>query len=311
MRWAAREDAFAMTNLTSLTNPMIIAITAIGLLLTGLVDYLTGLEIRVFPLYFVPLVFAAWLLGPRATALFSGLATIIWVVANYAGGREYSHAYIWMINFFTQGSAFLLVPMLVAALHQALVRERDLARIDPLTGLANRRSFYADSKGIVELCHRHNRAISIAYIDLDNFKQANDQFGHEFGDRLLQTVARILRSILRTSDRCCRVGGDEFIILLPETSEADARAVLERIRLSLADEKSLFQASVTASIGAVSYEQAPLHLEPMVVAADELMYRVKTSSKNQVYIEGHGAETRRPDGRNMALEVLQMSSSQL
>lgn len=275
--------------MNKLTHALAIATTSLGLLLVGLVDYWTGLEIRAFPLYFVPLIFAAWLLTPSTTAWFSGIATLIWVIANFAGGTEYSHAYIWIINFFTQGSAFLLVPMLVAALHQILARERSLARLDPLTGLANRRAFYSDSQKIVELCHRKSRPVSIAYIDLDNFKQANDQFGHDSGDRLLQTVAHTLTTTVRASDLCCRIGGDEFIILMPDTEKSDASIVLERLHTALLEEKTLRELSVTASIGAVSFDRARRDLDQMVIAADKIMYQVKTASKNRVHIESQAA----------------------
>lgn len=273
-----------------------------GLLLVGVVDYLTGLEIRIFPLYFVPLMLAAWFLGTGITALLSGLATVIWVVANFIGGKEYTQAYIWVINFFTQGSAFLLVPMLVTALRQALKRERDLARLDPLTGLLNRRAFYAESDSIVDLCHRKGWAISVAYIDLDNFKQANDRFGHKFGDQLLQAVAQILTGILRSSDLCCRIGGDEFIILLPETSTKVASAVLERIRITLIDEENLRQASVTVSIGAVSFDAESLDLDQMVIAADQVMYRVKSAAKNSVHVESYGGRTASGPSENHPIE---------
>ena len=195
---------------------------------------------------------------------------------------------VWVINVITQGSAFVLVPMLVAALHRAIDRERALARADPLTGLLNRRAFYTASGPLVELCHRRGEPITLAYLDLDNFKQANDNLGHEHGDRLLTLVARILEHSLRASDICCRLGGDEFVVLLPGTPADQASQVLERVRAELAGENLIQQAGVTASIGAVYFAVAPARLEPLVAEADQVMYKVKTSTKNRLEIVTHG-----------------------
>ena len=269
----------------SISKAVYFLLAILGTLLIGVIDYLTGVEIRVFPLYFFPLVLAACNLGKSGALTIAGLSAVVWLAAMYYGGRIYSHAYIWPINFVTQGSTFLVVALLMTNVKGALKRERSLSRVDALTGLANSRAFYEETAGILALCYRHRRPITLAYVDLDNFKRANDSLGHLHGDDLLRQAADVFRRQLRSSDVVARMGGDEFAIVLPETSAEGARAKLEQIRQQLA-QSSLFQiCSVTASIGAIAYSIAPAEIEPMLKAADDLMYKVKEAGKNRLLVE--------------------------
>ncbi len=126
---------------------------------------------------------------------------------------------------------------------------------------------------------------TLAYIDLDHFKRANDTQGHAFGDLLLQSFAKILSGTLRTSDVYGRIGGDEFVVFLPECSAKNAQILLEKIRVSVVEDARFQLCSVTVSIGAVSYVQAPNELSEMVRAADNVMYQVKASTKNTVHVQ--------------------------
>lgn len=267
------------------TNLSVISASLFGIAAIGVIDFLTGIEIRVFPLYFLPIILAAWHLGKPGAAWASFSATIAWAASMYVGGRSYSHWSIWTINFFTQGIAFLVVAMLVAKVREALLRERSLSRTDPLTGLANSRAFYEQARGILALCNRNSRPVTLAYVDLDNFKQVNDSLGHQQGDALLCEVANVFSECLRSSDIPARVGGDEFIILLPETAASDAHAALEKIQRRLVQDPRFQRCAVTASIGAVAYAHAPDDLDGMIKAADNLMYQVKGASKNNVKVE--------------------------
>ena len=201
------------------------------------------------------------------------------------GGREYFHSYIWFINIFTQGSAFILVTLLYSRLNSALQRETAYSRTDTLTGLLNGRSFYEQAGSVLRLCHRQKRPLTVAYIDLDNFKTANDTYGHAFGDEVLRKVAVLLRKSFRTSDIIARMGGDEFAVVLPETAATDAEKVLQHFRACLLDVPELATCSISASVGAVSFSFAPTDLDSLIRSADTLMYRVKKAGKNQVAVE--------------------------
>ena len=263
----------------------IFIVSIVGLLVVGYFDYITGVEVRVFPLYFLPLLLAAWNLKKTVGLCLSLLATILWVAAMYFGGHQYSHPSIWLINFFTQGSAFVIVTFLIARLRDALDRENALSRMDNLTGLSNSRSFYEKSASIVSLCHRNARPVTLAYVDLDNFKCVNDTLGHFQGDELLRRVANIFQHNLRSSDLAARMGGDEFVLLLPETMDADAQIVLEKIRGLVANASQLQACPVTVSIGAVSCSHAPADINEMIKVADELMYEAKKIGRNRVIIK--------------------------
>lgn len=263
----------------------IAAASLLGMFLVGYIDFATGIEIRLFPLYFLPLLLATWFFGRAGALTASAAAAVVWVISQYLSGRHYSHLYIWFINFVTQGATFVTVSLLISWLHDNLRQERARSRTDQLTGLANSRSFYPQAEAILTLCHRNLRPVSLAYLDLDNFKHANDTRGHEQGDALLRKVAEVLISSLRASDIPARIGGDEFVILLPDTAAADARTVLEKVRSRLEQTPQLRACSITASIGAVSCAQAPTDIHALLKTADELMYGVKRAGKNHVRIQ--------------------------
>ncbi|MCP5418965.1 MAG: GGDEF domain-containing protein [Gammaproteobacteria bacterium] len=256
-----------------------------GLFVVGLVDYHTGIEIRIFPLYFLPIMFAARHFDRNEAIGFALIATLTWFMCMWFGGRTYSHPFIWVINFITQGSAFVLVTLLYSQVKAALQRETAYSHTDTLTGLANSRSFFEQAGSVLRLCRRENRPLTLAYIDLDNFKTANDTHGHAFGDEVLRRVAELMRQSFRASDIVARMGGDEFAVVLPETAAADAGKALEHFRSHLPDLPELAMCSITASIGAVSYPVVPIDLEAVIHAADTVMYRVKNAGKNNIIVE--------------------------
>ena len=257
----------------------------IALLLTlvvGYIDFITGIEIRIFPLYFLPITLAAWSGGKQGAVTFSILSTCLWALCMYAGGRIYSHNYIWLINFFTQGSVFLIVSLLVARLHDALKQEKLLSRTDALTLLNNARAFHESAETLTHFCHRKKQPVVVAYIDLDNFKQVNDTHGHKAGDCVLQAAADVFRTALRQSDIAARLGGDEFIVYLPDTTAEDGQTALQKLHNQLINQTLLKQYNVTASIGAIAYQITPAELKLIIQTADQLMYDVKKSGKNKV-----------------------------
>ena len=263
----------------------VVSTVLLGLFAVGYIDVISGIQIRVFPLYFLPLIYGAWHVGKAGTIAFSLIATCLWVLAQVLSGQIYSHTYIWTINFLTQGSAFLLVSLLFNRLHKSLVNERELSRTDALTGLPNRLSFQNHAGILLSFCARKKLPVSLAFIDLDNFKQVNDRFGHHEGDRILIKVAGILAASFRSSDLLARMGGDEFVIFLPDTKDDVANSVLETVRVQLNQTPELMAHSVTASIGLVSYDAAPIDLKDMIKLADQLMYVVKSEGKNRVYTQ--------------------------
>jgi diguanylate cyclase (GGDEF)-like protein len=263
------------------------ALLAVFLLFfVGYLDFVTGTEIRIFPLYFIPLMLTARHFGKHESILISLLASLIWLVAMDFAGRVYSHPYVWVVNFVTQGSAFLVVSILYGNLTDALKNEKNYSRLDALTGLLNSRFFYEASAAKLNLCNRNILPLTLAFIDLDNFKQANDTFGHLYGDKLLALVADIFKNNLRSCDLIARMGGDEFAILLPATDASGANQALEKIRRLIEESPDCACCTVTASIGGITTTNFQNDFEKLLKTADDLMYTVKKKGKNHVVVEG-------------------------
>ena len=152
-----------------------------------------------------------------------------------------------------------------------------LALQDPLTGLPNRRRFTIGFEHEAVRRQRTGAPLSLLMLDIDHFKAVNDRDGHLAGDVCLKDVANVLRASARDADLVARFGGEEFIVLLPETTAAQALVVAERMRCKVQSETS-----VTISIGAATAEAGPPTLDGMVRQADEATYRAKRSGRNRV-----------------------------
>jgi diguanylate cyclase (GGDEF)-like protein len=173
------------------------------------------------------------------------------------------------------------------ALALSLLRERDSARRDRLTRLWNARYLHESLEQEIYRCRRYGRPFGLLIVDLDGFKAVNDTAGHEAGDRVLQTVGRVLRENCRASDIPGRLGGDEFAVILPEASSLTvpryARKLVELIG------RAPFPPGlprVTASVGAVAFERAPDSVRAALAAADAAMYAAKRDGKNRVMLAG-------------------------
>ncbi len=162
-----------------------------------------------------------------------------------------------------------------------------MAQRDPLTGLHNRRGFQEQTAPIWSTVVRNQRPLSLIMLDLDHFKNLNDLHGHAMGDHALVLTARMLEQECRAGDVIARWGGEEFLLLLPETGLADARALAERLRLQI---QSLLLAEqpqaphLSASFGVIE-RSAQEHLEQLINQADRLLYAAKHTGRNRVCIE--------------------------
>lgn len=260
-------------------------VAVLGIAMIGGIDYYTGVELRVFPLYYAPISLLAWHVGTRSALLAAALSAATWLGFNVLGGLEVSSVGIWIANTFVQGASFATVGFLIASLKGALTRERGLSRTDSLTSLLNRRAFFEDAEPVLSLCRRKRRPVTLAYIDLDNFKTVNDTFGHQAGDDVLCRVGAVLRASTRPSDLCARLGGDEFAVLLTEANADDAAAALQRLRVLLCAATDSVACPISGSIGAVTFLTIPHDMEEMVRAADDRMYAAKAEGKNRLRLE--------------------------
>ena len=168
-------------------------------------------------------------------------------------------------------------------------RSLDLAtRIDAMTGLANRRAIMEKIDQEFSRAQRHQRATSIVLADLDNFKLVNDRYGYNTGDDVLVEVSRVLRGCLRQEDVCARWGGEEFLMLLPETPLQGALAAANKIRESVA--MTEFKANrpgihITISLGVCEYHPDQNILEA-IARADQAMFQAKLGGRNRTVVAG-------------------------
>jgi len=184
----------------------------------------------------------------------------------------------------TISSAFLLLAM---AKERTELRHRKAAMVDPLTGIANRRSFLQDASMLAKLHATNPRPTAFLVIDLDHFKSINDRFGHAVGDRVLEIFTEAARKSMRGSDLVGRLGGEEFAAVLADTSREKAVVVAERIRetfAQMAQEVDGLPVCGTVSIGLVHCLDRTLDVTELLAQADHALYYAKERGRNRVEV---------------------------
>ena len=172
----------------------------------------------------------------------------------------------------------------IEAMRNELEQVKAMLHQDPLTGTLNRRGIDEAFRQEASRCDRHNVQLCVAIIDLDNFKSINDTLGHQSGDNVLVHVADVVRTTLRPTDRIGRFGGEEFLILLPETQLSESAGVLARIKRELAA-KPLIEKELPLKItfsGGVAERGEREPLEALLARADAALYQAKRAGKNRV-----------------------------
>jgi len=168
-----------------------------------------------------------------------------------------------------------------------------LALTDQLTGLYNRRYFEVHLQKLLEKNNESNKALSLLMFDIDNFKSVNDTYGHNVGDEILVTFAKRLKDSLRSFDLVARLGGEEFVVILPEVSTERAHMIAERLRRLIADEPFSCAApegslSITTSIGGMIVESGVPDMKDVMERADKCLYEAKDSGRDATVFEGVG-----------------------
>ena len=198
----------------------------------------------------------------------------------------------------------LALAILLARSHRQLAQARDEARrnrlladLDGLTGLHNRRYFHEQLGREVARARRYGRQLALVVFDLDDFKRINDRIGHLAGDAVLAETAERTRGVVRSADIACRVGGDEFAVLLPEASGREAEQLYERLQRAVSSRPVAEAGDVSVSAG-IAELQADDEPGSFFERADQALYRAKARGKGQVVRAPGGAAppdaTRRP-----------------
>lgn len=272
---------------------MILASSGCGILIVEGIDYLTGYEVSMSLFYLGPIALAAWYSGRRSGFAIALLSCLAWFLADQAAGGQYSTAVIPVWNALVRLGFFLVTAHLVTALRESLGAQQRLARTDDLTGLYRRGVFEERLRHDLALAGRRNGMITVAYLDVDDFKVVNDTYGHAEGDQVLRAIASVLQRTIRKADTAARLGGDEFALILPDTDVLGARLAISKLTRQVRQTMKAHQWNVTCSVGVVTLEDSAMAPEQAIATADELMYQVKRAGKGAVAFHvagGTGAE---------------------
>lgn len=253
---------------------VILTTLSLWMLLIGVMCYKNG---NVLAAFFVP----AIVLGTGGATV-SSLAT--WGVVPYS---QWAFRGIELGMLLEMSLLSVSLGFNFKEVYKARLSAEFTSRIDPLTNLYNRRAFTQLVYPIWELGIRKKQRMSVVLIDLDWFKQVNDEHGHDAGDDVLELVAKTIKSRVRSSDLVFRWGGEEFLLFLPDTNKNDAKVLAENLRLSVEQATSESIATVTTSIGVAAFnpEQVGVDkIEKLIKAADNALYLAKQKGRNCVQV---------------------------
>ena len=275
---ARRTPGDAVLGLTAALGTVLITVASwAGGLGTGTgANEVLYIWVCLYSFYFLPLRHA---LGQLA---FVGLA-YAWLL-NQQGATLEVAVNQWLITIATLLIAGLLVVRLGSALRGVVSDLDQRARHDSLTGLLNRQEF--EERAALELARhrRHPSELSLIAVDLDKFKELNDSQGHPAGDRVLKRLSQILAAETRRIDAVARVGGDEFLVLLPSTGEKQARLVAERLLEAARTSGEAHEIGLSVSLGVAVAGAEPVTLLSLWAAADEALYAAKRAGGDRIAI---------------------------
>jgi diguanylate cyclase (GGDEF)-like protein len=190
----------------------------------------------------------------------------------------------WMVTVSVAGGAALALHSIRRQVDRLLKQLRELARTDPLTGLANRREFESCFELELARARRSGAPFTLALGDIDFFKRLNDAHGHHAGDEALRATGQAITESTRSTDVCARIGGEEFAILLPDTTAALALPVIERVRRRMADVKTPASAPLRMSFGLVEFPAQGSTMRELMHTGDAALYEAKEVGRDRVVV---------------------------
>ncbi|MGZ8609817.1 MAG: GGDEF domain-containing protein [Actinomycetota bacterium] len=257
-------------------NPLtifLVAVFAVGVI--GWLDFSTGIYLSFALFYLVPIGFVTSFAGRGWGIVMAVVCTAVGLIGDLASLDTQGIVPFW--NAAMRLGVFVVVVVVLSQLRRAHQAERELARTDALTGVANFRWFEEEAQRAMYSSRRYGGPLSLAYLDLDGFKDVNDSFGHAAGDEVLKTFAAMLRATLRPTDLVARLGGDEFVVLMPHTDAGSAELALARVDLALAGVSGAM--GIGFSAGIIQLDRAVGSIDDLLAKADEHMYEVKVGKR--------------------------------
>jgi diguanylate cyclase (GGDEF)-like protein len=259
---------------------LMLGLSVLSLLGLGAIHYWvipSNLSLIVF--YLLPIAVATWFVGARPGQMFAFLSAALTYEILFL-------RHVPLLNVaWEAGMTWAIGAIVVELLHGVkMSREvgKQLSRIDSATGAVNRRFFMELLEAEFHRAERYRFALTVAYIDLDNFKQLNERLGHQAGDELLYRFVEQLSEALRANDVVARLGGDEFALLLPQTNDVQAQQVFTRLQPQMKDALEAETIPIQYSIAVVTFLEMPEMVEDLTEQAEELLQSIKASGKNRL-----------------------------
>ncbi|MBN1470502.1 MAG: diguanylate cyclase [Syntrophaceae bacterium] len=270
-----------LENIEKQNKSLIIAIGYIIIGVLGIIDTLTGKELDFSLFYVIPILIVTWHTGLGLGIVFSLISALVWLLSDVLSGNvTLLSIYAW--NTLIRLGFFLTIAFLLSRLLTVLEHQREIAHTDYLTGALNSLFFYNVLQMEINRSQRYKNPFTIAYIDLDNLKTVNYEFGYATGDKVLCFVANQIKNSLRKVDVVARLGSDEFALLMPETNQKSAQVVLSKLQHKILAGMQKNNWPVTLSIGVLTCFDTPPTANEAIKKVDDLMYSVKKSSKNNI-----------------------------
>jgi len=244
----------------------VLAVAMVGAI--GAVEAWPESRLSLVPLYALPVAFAGWYLSRAAAISIAALAAALPLLSLLIPRTAPPQP---LLDGAIRLAAFSALAAAAAALRGAF----DHARSDELTGIPGERAFSYTAAAELQRARRYGRPLTVAYIDIDGFKELNERIGRAAGDAVLRSAARSLRRMLRASDVVARVGDDEFALLLPEASFSGAQGAIEKIRTHLPRALERGSHAPRFSIGAATFPVAPDTVDAMLGPALRQLERAK------------------------------------
>lgn len=252
------------------------------ILILGIADYISGYEMSFSIFYLIPISLAVIFSDFKTAFVVSIFSAAAWFFADIFSGHKYQYFLTPYWNALMRFGYFILHSFFLSKFLILYNKAKIDSFTDPLTGIYNIRYFYELFERELKKAKRAGREFTLIYIDLDNFKKVNDSFGHLKGDLLLQNFSNLVVENIRSYDIFARAGGDEFLILLPETDFEVSNRII--IRIKELTEKKFYKddLKVTLSIGAITFKRFDMSIDAMINEVDNLMYNAKEMGKNKI-----------------------------